>query len=345
MIIKEALDAYAKSIDRPFFSDRTKTVGASEVGQCARKTAFVKQAHLPDADSTERYGAKLRGVLIENYFWVPALRAKYGDDLLYAGDVGQNTLMRGYLSATPDALVVNQKPSALKEYGVPKIAGGCFIAEAKSIDPRSPIAKAKEQHIYQVQVQMGLMREKTKHKPNHALISYVDASFLHEISEFVVAFDPKIYANAHKRAETIMTAKDPKDIPPEGLIAGGGECAYCGFTTRCKAVKKEDLAYAEPTDLPAAFVEKVEKLCKEAKQLKETSETDMVKYRTLQEEIKDLLRSQKIRKVPGVVTWSFVKGRTSYDMKGLREAAAEAGVDVESFQTVGEISDQLTIRL
>jgi hypothetical protein len=59
--------------------------------------------------------------------------------------------------------------------------------------------------------------------------------------------------------------------------------------------------------------------------------------------MKNRLREKGVRKVPGVVSWTNVKGRESYDNKAIREAAAKAGVDVEQYQTVGEPTDRLTI--
>ncbi len=41
MIVKDALAAFAVATAR-VFEDRTQTVGASEVGQCARKTFWIK---------------------------------------------------------------------------------------------------------------------------------------------------------------------------------------------------------------------------------------------------------------------------------------------------------------
>jgi len=47
--------------------------------------------------------------------------------------------------------------------------------------------------------------------------------------------------------------------------------------------------------------------------------------------------------IPGVVSWSTQKGRVSYDYTKLREEAAKAGIDVESFSTVGEPTDRLNV--
>jgi hypothetical protein len=79
-MIASALAAYAKATARTF-EGRENTVGASEVGQCARKILFAKNAGdrvygaASDEDYTNPWGASLRGRLFEDHFWVPALRA------------------------------------------------------------------------------------------------------------------------------------------------------------------------------------------------------------------------------------------------------------------------------
>ena len=82
---------------------------------------------------------------------------------------------------------------------------------------------------------------------------------------------------------------------------------------------------AEITDLAREYLDK--------KKVSEKIETDL---RSLQEGIKQRLRQKGVRKVPGVVSWSFQKGRTSYDYKAIREAAENLGLDIEEFATVGE---------
>jgi hypothetical protein len=43
------------------------------------------------------------------------------------------------------------------------------------------------------------------------------------------------------------------------------------------------------------------------------------------------------------VTWSPVKGRPSWNFPALRSAAAAAGLDLQSFETVGEPTDRLVV--
>ena len=66
-----------------------------------------------------------------------------------------------------------------------------------------------------------------------AVVSYINASFLDDISEFPVRFDPKIFAVAEARAKLIMAAASPTDLKPEGAIAGGAECDFCPFVRSC----------------------------------------------------------------------------------------------------------------
>jgi hypothetical protein len=45
------------------------------------------------------------------------------------------------------------------------------------------------------------------------------------------------------------------------------------------------------------------------------------------------------------VTWSNVNGRPAFDMKAIREAAAQAGIDLSQFENVGDPADRLTISI
>src|SRR5262249_62177975 len=82
-------------------------------------------------------------------------------------------------------------------------------------------------------VQIGVVRDTTEYRPNFVLLTYIDASFWDTITEFVVAFDPEVYANAKTRAVQIINARLASELPPEGWIAGGKECEHCPFTKAC----------------------------------------------------------------------------------------------------------------
>src|ERR1017187_9791563 len=188
MIAREAMDAFIAK--KKWKHDRTKTVGASEVGTCSRRVWFGKKSTDADKDHVDRWGATERGNLIEMKLWAPALKKKYNGKLKFRGDQ-QKSFIDGPLSATPDGLLLAPR-DALKEHGIKDIEADCILLECKSIDPRVDLKEARHHHILQAQAQLGCVRAKTKYKPVYCVISYIDASFLDNITEFVVKFDPEI---------------------------------------------------------------------------------------------------------------------------------------------------------
>ncbi|MBF0562275.1 MAG: hypothetical protein HQL37_09695 [Alphaproteobacteria bacterium] len=342
--VKDMADRHVAANQKHWSHDRLTTVGASEVFLCARRTAYAKTETAPDPDHEDRYGARVRGDLIENHFWEPALRGQKpeGVDLLFAGKE-QKTLVDGYLSATSDGLLVGVGRDSLSHLGVQDIGSGALVVECKSIDPRVSLKEAKAEHAGQTQVQMGLIRACTPYQPNFALISYADASFLDSITEFAVAFDPAVYAAAKDRARTIMLAEDPAELPPEGKLAGDDECRYCAFKHRCQGA----LVASIPRDSVAIGVNAMAHLKALVEQHEAAdSEADSATHRRedIREQVRVLLRELGTRKVQGdgfSISWFPVKGRKSLD----RKAAERAGLDLAPFEHEGDPSERLTITL
>src|SRR5262245_2051864 len=104
------------------------------------------------------------------------MRAQFEERLLLAGD-DQQTFRSGESSATPDALVIDLRPDEIAALGLPKNSN-TIVVEFKSIDPRVYIDEPKPEHVFQVQAQIGLLREWTNHRPEHALLVYINASDL-----------------------------------------------------------------------------------------------------------------------------------------------------------------------
>lgn len=344
--IRAALHGYAAAQTKTWGGhDRLSTVGASEVGQCLRKTWFSKNETAPDPDYVDRFGARLRGDLIEANYWVPALRAALGPRLLYAGE-DQRTLVDGYLSATPDGLVVGAQRDCLAALGVEDIGPStCFVVECKSLDPRADLHGAeKPEHSFQTQAQMGLVRHATVYKPEVALISYTDASFLDEVSEFAVRWDPKVYAAAKGRATRVMTAGDALVLPPEGKLSGANECRYCPWSSHCAAVTVAGVpAGGVVPPLGENAAGELRALRDAAVAASEAADAAAAAAAQTKEEIKRFLREQNSRGHKGddwSVAWSTVKGRQSVDL----EAVAVAGVDLSPFQKTGDPYDRLVVK-
>jgi hypothetical protein len=346
-IVADALDIYVRGSFKPFLTDRMSTVGASEIGQCARKVFWIKneddaRLHAPrDEEYIDTWGARLRGSTFEERLWVPAMRKRFGRRLKYAGK-SQRTFVDNYLSATPDAIVTDLTEAEKQAIGTD---ASCALFECKTLDPRATLTEAKAENIYQTHVQMGILHATTDLRPTHAVISYADASFWNEVKEFVVAYDPDIYAAAQQRAAVIMTSTNVEEVAPEGWIAGGTECRYCPFTKPC-GVQRRNLPFAD-NDQPVdpQFAAEITDLARELKAAEGQGKTYEAHVRDLQDTIKNRLREKGIRKVPGVVTWSPVKGRSGYDNKALQAAAVAAGVDIGQFATQGEPGDRLVITI
>ena len=57
-----------------------------------------------DEGFVDTWGARARGTVFEDRFWVPAMRAPFGKRLKYAGRY-QRTFSKDFLTATPDGLI------------------------------------------------------------------------------------------------------------------------------------------------------------------------------------------------------------------------------------------------
>lgn len=182
--------------ERPML-DRTHTVGASEIGQCARQTWFRKQGLVEERDTGWGFGE--RGHVVEAWV-IDRLRAA-GAPIEHV----QRRVVRGFLSATVD-FVLNGEP-----------------VDIKSFDPRKTRVPEPKNYL-QSQVQSGLLDAPRGH------LLAINASDFSDIREVTVEHDAAQFGSLQTRAREIMTGPMP---PPEGRIAGGDECEHCPFWSAC----------------------------------------------------------------------------------------------------------------
>lgn len=347
--IKAAVEAHAARSNRVWDEDRSQTVGASEIGQCSRKTWFSKfaadEAIPQDDDYEDRWGAKVRGTIYENEWWEPALRAQFGTQLVYAG-TDQQTFYLDYLSATPDGLIRDLPANALAHLGIADIDGDSVGVECKTIDPRTKLDRPKPENVYQVIVQLGLIRATTAYQPRWGVLSYTDTSFWDEVHEFPVEFDPDVFATALERAASIMTATDPFSLRPEGRIAGGKECEYCPFRRACGLTQARKAEATNGAIIPPEEAAPIAAKAKLADAHSAAAKREHAAAKALEEEIKQELSRLGARTLAhdgAKVTWSTVKGRESTDLKALRKAAEAEDFDVSRFTNAGTAGERLTI--
>ena len=355
-MIQALLWDWAQATRRVFDHGRLGTVGSSEVGHCLRQVGFSKWEQVPDPEHEESLGFAIRGTVMEDHYWVPAIRAGLppGAQLLYAGEE-QETLASGYLSATPDGVITGLPREALNSLGVIDIGpSGCIGVECKSIDPRAnKLLKPRPEHEFQVQVALGLIRYCRPEQPDYAVISYINASNWAEVTEFAIRYDPAMYEAARARALAIMSAWDedpakpegifdPQRLPPEGKLAGGKECKYCAWSRQCVDATIASIPPTTRASLDPDVEKELKSLRDYERDLASLIGDNEAARAQAQEAIKTVLRQAGVRshKADGwSVTWSTIKGRISIDQKALEAS----GVDLEPFKKEGGPSERLTV--
>jgi hypothetical protein len=348
-----AFDRYIESIQKVWKHDRSTTLGGSEVFNCIRQLGFEKRHKEwgiePDPDFEQSWGAMQRGNIIEDHYVVPALRVGLeptGLVLEFAGS-DQETLVKGRNSATPDGVIcdVPTDRDVIVKYrdkviSIGRVPSGCIGLEIKSIDPRATLEEEKAKHHGQSQVGMGLIRELTQWKPDHWIILYIDASFIDNITPFVVHFDPAIFSAAQKRAEVVWAAKNPMDLMPEGKLDKG--CDSCRWRVACTEAVLS--AYAKTNQQPADPFEIAEfdPLVVEYLALKDAKDDAEKRFKEIGQKIKDRLLDRKKNKIKSDawgITWSTVKGKKTYDTKAMQDD----GIDLSAYEREGLPFDKLVV--
>jgi len=355
--LQKVFDDYIEANPKEWMYDRGESVGASEVYGCLREAWFKKRGKdfgfEQDADFTQRWGATERGNVIENNFVVPAVsnHLPEGLELLYQGE-NQTTLVDGRASATPDglirglpwgaAVVVKYRKHIIR---IPDIKSDCINLEVKSIDPFTNINDEKQKHNYQTHMQVGLIREKTQWKPVFSIILYINASWLDEITPFVIEFDEDIYAIGKGRAEDVFEVTNPNDIIPEGRM--DGSCDYCAFKVACGTTILDNMPEADSEgDVHDEDVLDFSTYVSDYKAAQASKADNERAMKIAQERIKEILTENRVRKAPlpndgGSVSWSQVKGKKTLD----KDAMEEDGIDLEKYMKTGQPYDRLNINV
>jgi hypothetical protein len=173
----------------------------------------------------------------------------------------------------------------------------------------------------------------------HWVILYIDASFLNNITPFVIEYDPKVYVNAKRRADQIWAADDPLKFQAEGRF--DGSCDYCKFRQACGAAILSAWATTKEK-FSAADVTAIEPLALDYLTAKELAAATEKVAKTKGQALTDALVSRKINKCKNDkwgVTWYEQKGKTTVDCK----AAVAAGLNLMPFERTGNPFDVLRV--
>lgn len=325
-------DGFIASTKKQWGHDRTKTLGGSEVFGCIRKAFYSRHDTPKDPDYEESWGATRRGDLIENYHVVPAMQWASNNDgfkIDYVGSDQQTLFCDGVpMSVTPDGLIHGIPRNWLAKYGIPDIKSDCVMFEIKSIDPRVDLSEEKAIHHGQTQIQMGLVHENTKFRPNYAVILYVNASFFDDMNVFIVEWDPNKYEVAKERSHLVYDATDPSKLMREGKI--DGSCRYCPYQNACTGTTVAGMPpdqgkkkKGEVTDV--ALVGDLEALVLKAREVRHKKKKIEKDDELLKEEIKNVLRDHKKRRANNAnwsLSYSMADGKKSPDIDLIKRTFA-----------------------
>ena len=292
----------------PSAYDRSQTVGASEIGECARMVWFGKSGADPDLEYVDGDGFRDRGHAMER--WAIERMLENGADLKHTVVDGQLTLVDGFISGTPDGLYA-----------------GKWSLDVKSFDPRKS-RFPEPPHVMQVKVAANLWKLP---KIEGSVLCYINASDYADVREFVFPIDPQALVTAKDRARMIMAAEKHTDLPAEGWIAQ--ECGLCPFVRQCIGKKPED---GKLPDEQLAQLAELDKLARAAK-VEALAATE--RERAAKLDIMNFLRAAKVRRVPGVARVTVTDGRQTLDT----EAMEKAGIDLSLYRKAGRPSESVTL--
>ncbi len=253
--------------------NRNDFVTASEASGCARKLAYSKTTKsvppkdvtddeyellIQNMNATSSYGYFERGHAIEAWV-VERLRAALidGEMLLIAGEEQVSFYNDDLkISGTPDGVFYD--PASPEEL---------TLLEVKSTG--NIPSKPKDEHILQVQINMGLMNSiaskiqngfskllNCPYMPSQTITSariiYIQSNNYMDMAQYTVEYDNgKGVKQAYEKSRKVFIGDDvhkPQNVDPEGIETG--ECWFCLFKRPCRMVQESQSQAVPDEGLP-----------------------------------------------------------------------------------------------
>ena len=222
--IRKGIQKWAKQNTQDTLGDRSKYIGASDIGGCPFKTVMSKKN--PPVNSLEQELIFFRGHIAEEFVSRGLTGLKIEEQVEAVSELN-NFPLKAHL----DRLVKGKSRDV--------------IIEVKSTS--APLFEPYESWVLQVTYQMGLMFEKTGKMPDaYVLALDVNSGW---IEEFKIEFDDTIFNTCLAKAEHIIDALEER-CEPKAIVQY--YCGSCPFKMQCPKQGK----FAE--DLPSALYEDLE---------------------------------------------------------------------------------------
>jgi CRISPR-associated exonuclease Cas4 len=268
--------------------DRSKYIGASDIGSCLKKAYLSKTIKTPDRSLDEMLVLE-RGHVVEGIIE----KALIARRINYKAQV-EVSLKNG---TTPIAAHIDFVAEDSRE---------AVVIECKSVS--SAIDEPYENWILQAQLQIGLLRSQSSKSVNRGIIVALNVNDGWAM-EFPVQFNELLYVQALARAKQLWDCVE-QGVEPEGEC--GHLCGYCPFKSQCSSLR------SGATELPADLSQKVNRLVTLDKREKEA--------KAIKRELKSYLEAVGIKKATAganAVSLVLCKGKSSVDLKKLAELVGE----------------------
>jgi hypothetical protein len=227
--------------------DRNSFLNASEAGLCTRWIWFRKHG-VAGAESNP-VGVFARGHAAEHYIATHLATAlkRTGGRLLYAGADQKRLMLSGYrLAGTPDGLAVwadgSESVLEIKSHGTLQSYDG------------SPAAM----HVAQVEINIELFHEVTKHRPEDGLLVYILAEDFDRLALHRVERRPAAFIEMVAKAGFAFDAASAAEVTAEGV--GTRQCVLCPYRSKCIVALMAGIPAAGTAGLKEATLRDIDRL-------------------------------------------------------------------------------------
>ncbi|MFA6195266.1 MAG: hypothetical protein WC656_01325 [Sulfurimonas sp.] len=293
--INKNLPEVLKTYTTMSLGDRSKYIGASDIGSCLRKGYLSKTREVEY--SMEQHIVFERGHLTE------ALVAK----------MLEGTPCKQQVEVTGKA----QNGHAIKAHIDFVVDWGkeCVVVEAKSTS--FPVDEPYESWILQVQMQMGLLQSQCNGKKVRGYVLAIDVN-TGWYKSFEVLQNKVLFNLAMNNAEALSQALLDQEEPEASIEL---YCSKCPFKGDCPAITKGCVE-----QLPKEIIEIVKKIASLSKVEKE--------IKSLKKQLLEFMESTNISLVRAddfTVSLMKKKGKKSVDLEMLKEMAPDIYSQVECY--------------
>lgn len=293
--LESGIKAYSKANTAETLGDRSKYVGSSDIGQCPRKCYLGKTQ--PAEHTLEQELVFLRGHIAEGF----VRAALEGNNTPFQEQVEVEGL--GFIKTHIDFLMHGRD-------GVDRI----IECKSTSSIPDQPYSS----WIYQVQLQMGLLRD-SGGLIDRAIIAVFNVN-TGEHTSFDIAYSEELYKMAIAKAQNLWNSM-LNSTEPEGEV--GNLCSFCPYKGSCKALNKG--ADMLPLDLEQDALElfKAQATAKEAGKKEAALKAKLIDFMSA-------TGTKKVQVEDKTISYSEMKGRVSVNAKALQETYPDIYEEVKS---------------